>query len=66
MRTITRYARVDRVFDQGRSQLLTLVARLSVLYEDFRIEHGALGKIVKANEAGEAFSQYELMYFICT
>lgn len=38
----TRFAPLQKVFAQGRSELLTCMAQLSVLYEDLRIETFAL------------------------
>ena len=38
----TRFASLQKVFGQGRSQLLDSLAQLSVLYEDLRIETFAL------------------------
>jgi len=38
MSTITRFGNLARVFKDGDSELLNGIARLSVLYEDLRLE----------------------------
>jgi hypothetical protein len=38
----TRFARLQKVFSQGRSDFLNYLAQMSVLYEDLRIENFAL------------------------
>jgi hypothetical protein len=61
----TRFGCLQRVFLNGESLLLNHIARLSVLYEDFRIERGALmaeeGALGEIDTLGQ---HYRTMYFI--
>jgi hypothetical protein len=63
--TTSRCARLQRVFRAGESPLLNCVARLSVLYEDLRVEHGALQ--ARESSLGEIDAlglHYRTMYFV--
>src|SRR5579862_5472808 len=61
----TRFGRLDRVFKNGGSDLLNAIARLAVLYEDFRIEKGGLpppeGALGELDTLGHS---YRLIYFL--
>ena len=65
MPATTRFGKLQRVFDDGNSPLLNRVARLSVLYEDFRIEFGAL--LSKEGTLGEIDAlgmEFRTLYFL--
>jgi hypothetical protein len=62
MRTRSRSTDISRLFGGGTSQLLNGIARLSVLYEDFRVEHEALAKMAKM--VRDDVHRYRLFYFI--
>lgn len=52
------------MFGGGESPLLNAIARLSVLYEDFRVEYALLGEIAALTD-DEALSQkYRFLYLI--
>jgi hypothetical protein len=61
----TRFGQLDRVFNNGKSDLLNAIARLSVLYEDFRIERSALtpeeGALGELDTLGHG---YRMVYFL--
>lgn len=61
----TRFASLQKVFAQGRSPLLDLIAQMSVLYEDLRIENFAL---TADNEEVKRLdyldSRYRVHYFL--
>jgi hypothetical protein len=65
MSTHSRFANLGRAFKEGESELLNTVARLSVLYEDLRLEIGEL-QIVKADRdrSGEGGDDFRVLYFI--
>ena len=65
MSTITRFGNLARVFKDGDSELLNGIARLSVLYEDLRLEieelrvsHG------KGDENRDPGDEYRVIYFL--
>lgn len=61
----SRCASLRRAFREGESPLLNYVARLSVLYEDLRIEYGAL--LAEESSLGEIDTlgqHYRTMYFV--
>ena len=65
MSSTTRFGNLGRVFKDGESDLLVGIARLSVLYEDLRLEIEEL-RIVQAKPEAERTSadQYRVMYFL--
>ena len=64
--TISRFGNLGRVFKDGESELLNSVARLSVLYEDLRLEIDELRRVhAKREETGQSESDpFRVMYFI--
>lgn len=64
LRSITRLGNMGRIFGGGDSQLLNCIARLSVLYEDFRVEHTALGEIAALSDKERPLHWYRFMYQI--
>ena len=65
MPATSRFGSLQRVFRGGESPLLNHVARLSVLYEDFRIERGALlAEETSLGEIDTLGQHYRTMYFI--
>ena len=62
---ITRVGNLGRVFRDGESALLVGIARLSVLYEDLRLEIDAI-RLVHAKPEDERTSAdtYRVMYFL--
>src|SRR5690349_11884154 len=64
LKSITRVGHIGRIFHGGDSQLLNCIARLSVLYEDFRVEHTALGEIPALSEEESLLHWYRFMYLI--
>lgn len=65
MSSTTRFGNLGRIFKEGESDLLNGIARLSVLYEDLRLELEEL-RIVqeKPEEERTAADQYRVMYFL--
>ncbi len=64
-RPTTRFAELSRVFRGGRSELLIAIARLSVLYEDLRLEMGEFRKLHRSViELGEPDKDYRVSYFL--
>jgi hypothetical protein len=63
--SISRFGNLGHVFKEGESDLLNGIARLSVLYEDLRLELEEL-RIVqgKPEEERTAADQYPVMYFM--
>jgi hypothetical protein len=63
--TTSRFGELSRVFKGGQSELLNAIGRLSVLYEDLRLEMGEFrilhGKVIVANEPD---MEYRVMYFL--
>lgn len=64
LQSITRLGNIGRMFGGGDSQLLNSIARLSVLYEDFRVEHTALGEIGALSDEDRSLHGYRFMYLI--
>jgi hypothetical protein len=65
MKSTTRVGNIGRVFAQGESELMNCIARLSVLYEDFKIEHSELQKIVEAWSSEDVSAeQYRFVYYL--
>src|ERR1039457_5197908 len=64
MSSITRLSRLDQVFSYGKSELLNRLARLSVLYEDFRIEWYALRGDVPFGDLDTIGNKYRTVYFL--
>jgi hypothetical protein len=63
--SITRFGHLDRVFENGSSELLNAIARLSVLYEDFRIERSGLAPPEGAfGEMDTLGHGYRMLYFL--
>jgi hypothetical protein len=61
----TRFGNLGRVFKDGESELLVGIARLSVLYEDLRLELAELHEVnTKPEEERTAADQYRVMYFL--
>jgi hypothetical protein len=61
----TRFGNLGRVFKEGESELLIGIARLSVLYEDLRLELEELRRVdTKPEEERTAADQYRVMYFL--
>jgi hypothetical protein len=63
-RSITRFGNIGQLFGGGDSPLMTSLARLSVLYEDFRMDYTALGEIAKTSGEGTSLEQYRFLYLI--
>jgi hypothetical protein len=64
MSSITRLSRLDQVFRYGKSELLNRLARLSVLYEDFRIEWYALRGDIPFGDLDTIGNKYRTVYFL--
>ena len=65
MSSTTRFGNLGRVFKDGESELLNGIARLSVLYEDLRLELEELRRVdAKPEEERTAADQYRVMYFL--
>jgi len=64
MASITRFGRLDKAFGYGSSELLNRLARLSVLFEDFRIEWYALRGDVSFGDLDTIGSKYRAIYFL--
>jgi len=61
----TRFGNLGRVFGDGESEVLVGIARLSVLYEDLRLELEELRKVeCKPEEERTSADQYRVMYFL--
>jgi hypothetical protein len=61
----TRFARLQKVFEAGRSPLLDCLAQLSVLYEDLRIETFAItASEEELKRLDELSSKYRIHYFL--
>lgn len=58
----TRVGNLKQVFKNGESTLLNLVARMSVVYEDFRLEVDALSEF--RDKRVDEVSRYKLMYLV--
>jgi len=62
--TRSRVGNVGRIFDAGRSELLNEIARLSIFYEDLRLEMLALRELhAKATELNTDLA-YQVMYYM--
>lgn len=65
MGSITRFGKLSSIFQGGESELLNGIARLSVLYEDLRLEMDEFrilhGKVIVAGESG---MEFRVMYFL--
>ena len=59
LRTNSRFGDLGRIFGGGQSELLTHIARLSVVYEDLRLEIGELKRL-----ADGPLDEYRVMYFL--
>jgi len=65
VRTITRFAELQRVFRSGQSDLLNTIARLAILYEDLRLEMREFQKSHTAViELGEEDTENRVPYFL--
>ncbi|HVP49253.1 MAG TPA: hypothetical protein VMT32_21820 [Bryobacteraceae bacterium] len=64
MSAITRFGDLGKIFRGGRSELLNIVAQLSVLYEDLRLEVGELHIVYGNGELEEPEMQYRGIYFL--
>jgi hypothetical protein len=65
MASKTRFGNLGRVFKEGESELLIGIARLSVLFEDLRLELDALRAVQDKPEAERTSDdQYRVMYFL--
>jgi hypothetical protein len=65
MASKTRFGNLGRVFKEGESELLIGIARLSVLFEDLRLELDALRATQDKPEAERTSDdQYRVMYFL--
>ena len=64
LKSIRRLGDVGTIFGGGASELLNCMARLSVLYEDFRVEHTALGEIAALAGQNQAIDSYRFMYLV--
>jgi hypothetical protein len=63
--TTSRFGELDRVFDGGQSDLLNGIARLSILYEDLRLEMEELRILHDAAIVrGKPNMDYRVMYFL--
>jgi hypothetical protein len=62
--TISRFADLGKVFKDGESELLNVIAQLSVLYEDLRLEIGELHIVYGQGELEEPNMQYRGIYFL--
>jgi hypothetical protein len=62
--SVTRISGLDRVFCYGSSDLLNGLARLSVLYEDFRIEWYGLNALASFGALDTIGKQYRALYFL--
>lgn len=63
--SIPRVGNLGRVFRDGESELLVGIARLSVLYEDLRLEIDALRAVnAKPEEERTSADEYRVMYFL--
>lgn len=63
--TITRFGNLGRVFKEGESEALNGVARLSVLYEDLRLELNELKQLAhKLQETGKVEGEFRVAYFM--
>lgn len=61
MGTITRFGTLKWVFRSGQSELLNAIARLSVLYEDLRLEMGEFRGLYGAMiERGDESMEYRV------
>jgi hypothetical protein len=65
MSSISRFGNLGRVFREGESELLVGIARLSVLFEDLRLELAALQAVQDKPEMERTSDdQYRVMYFL--
>jgi hypothetical protein len=65
LKSTTRAGDIGRIFAQGESQLMICIARLSVLYVDFKIEHSELQEIVDASSSeNTSAKQYRFIYLL--
>ena len=64
MRSTTRHGNLDRIFKNGNSELMNIVARLSVLYEDFRVDYTSLFQIAENPRSEDPNERYRMMYLI--
>jgi hypothetical protein len=63
--TITRVGELRRVFKGGQSELLNSIARLSIFYEDLRLEMGEFQYLHRSViEIGEPDKDYRVIYFL--
>lgn len=64
MRSTTRFGSLDRVFNYGTSDLLNRLARLSVLFEDLRIEWCGLPENISLGDLDTIGKDYRMNYFL--
>ena len=64
VKSITRCGDMNWMFSRGESRLLNCIARLSVLYEDFRVEHTALGEIAALSDKDGPRDRYRFLYLV--
>jgi hypothetical protein len=65
LRTVTRFGNLGRVLYGGQSELLNQAARLSVFYEDLRLEIGEFRKLEATHQQSGAIGiEYETMYYL--
>ena len=65
MSTNSRLGNLGAIFKEGESDLLNCIARLSVLYEDLRLETTELANMrAKLDETGEVDHKYRVVYFL--
>ena len=63
--TITRFGKLGVILGGGQSDLLNAVARLSVLYEDLRLEMNELNDLYRGViELREPDKHYRVIYFV--
>jgi len=58
MRSTIRFGRLDRVFNYGTSELLNRLARLSILFEDLRIEWCGLPETISLGDLDTIGTDY--------
>ena len=65
MTTISRFGKLGGVFKDGKSELFNGIARLSVLYEDLRLEMGEFRQLrAVLAESGCTAIDYRTMYYL--
>ena len=62
--TVTRFGNLGRVFKEGESELLNGIARLSILYEDLRLEIEELRLLHRRLEELTDGDNFRVVYFV--